>query len=1661
MSETILINLPLLSGLNNLPKDFVKRDASIHQIEKLLELNDLIFIQGESGIGKTTLLTDFIYQNPNKAISHFIDKNYNFTSSFDCIVDNIYRQIYFYCFNDELEESVSVDLALFNSVQSRLYKKIRQNQFKGENLYFIFDGFENLNLSQLESLFPIFDNLPWGKAKFVFTGSNENLASLFQSKKINSKEINLMNFGINETNEYFKEFKPSNEQILEIHKLGNKGFPASLKEIKLLCNKYGSIESYFSSGDFESDVFLNHWKIVNEDDTIQILTLAVLAFSDTPINLDLISKIINETKEVIILKISDLPFIDLNEEKIDFQTDSLRTFIKNKLHNYEDEVNSLLIDYYEENPENDESRFNLPNLYRKAKSWEKLTKFFEAGAFVYLLEKHQSMGNLNTQFAVGLEDAKNTNQKFNEALLKFSLHKSSVKDLEKHQLWESEVEARMLIGDYEQALTLANSAFVKEERLKLFATLAKHRKIKGLQEDLDLNAQIKDLYFQIDFTKIREKAFEIAALLLYCDLELAINLVEQVSDNSASKNSLDYAFAYLTIFANEANRKSKSQVADLDLINSKIQNAEVKNITTALRFLTDEYTFQDLITNIEILSNFNQKLFLLKNWIINNKTNKEVHHVIKFTLEEIIKASSENVPNATSLAEISIPLPLIEEKEKIKELVELFDVQRNTIDRPTKDYVKLQLNIAEALLKISFEDAKERIFDIYIFISDLVDLSIKTDCLSLLWVWLSKNDGEKKIETLLSPNESIEFQTRKNIDLLLNETAFHFKMVEFVVINLASNYPDFVIETIDKLNTQQRRDYSFKIANENYLRNKKISDLDFSIINKFHRKTISPLIKEDIIIEVIDKFFFDKDDGNIIHIPKILPYYELISKITKIGNKCYIITHAIKILNREPEKYSSKIELLKKELHESWEKVDIHWEKIELAFHIAKDIAEYSEEEAKKYIKLATELRSSEVFSSNTSVEPYINSIKLTIRAFCGILLTREDVIEDIKKISSLIEKLESTGEKLKLWSELSLRVLSLNKKELFDKIFKENINPLLSIWGKNLLDVYKSSAITIISPAIYYYNQSLFFSDYLPLLNSYEKDFAIKNILDYILTSQVFDDPIDDKQNFANIDYPKLNELCTLCENFSNDFILNKYLTFIVKAIKNNKSDLTKEQLSSLKDKLKNVINIKFPSIDGIRHEGYKIVSEAEVLSLGGNNQSDWDNLIQRARRIPNLSDKALVLTILSDKISDSKKSKGKKIKLDLLDEAFNFIKTIPSVYDKSNRFDATWETFLDIDRGKFMQYIRLAYKDLLTSKDGEIDGLRSLIDVAQQHDPELAKEFVTMLDQDSARKKLKQPFLNRIKNKETIKSACDQFNNISKLNTPQFKEVSRKFLEGLNSGKRTTKDIFETYELIEKASNLPLSDSFETYMYFIHNANKRFETNKQNPENLSAIFNATYENSKLIGILSSDNLNKMKNLFSTKHSSENTNISNKIFGIGEKKEAIQFIKDWLSLNINQMMYFIDPYFTEADLELLNWIKEYNPECQIKILTGKKKSEKNDYKDLDNPEISANKEHYLRAWKEISTEKPITTDIIIVFDKENYTCPIHDRWLVAGEAQSCLYIGTSLNGLGNRESQITKLEKIDDLSPIKDIIDKYIHKKDRKSGMLSLKYEEFDLDID
>jgi len=110
--------------VNSLPLDEIKRPTIIDTIKRTLESNNLVILEGESGSGKTTFLSQFVHLNSKNCISYFIDPSDRFTYSSEAFKIDVINQLYIYLFGCEFIEDIVPD----NFVTALRIKLEKKNQ---------------------------------------------------------------------------------------------------------------------------------------------------------------------------------------------------------------------------------------------------------------------------------------------------------------------------------------------------------------------------------------------------------------------------------------------------------------------------------------------------------------------------------------------------------------------------------------------------------------------------------------------------------------------------------------------------------------------------------------------------------------------------------------------------------------------------------------------------------------------------------------------------------------------------------------------------------------------------------------------------------------------------------------------------------------------------------------------------------------------------------------------------------------------------------------------------------------------------------------------------------------------------------------------------------------------------------------------------------------------------------------------------------------------------------------------------------------------------------------------------------------------------------------------------------------------------------------------
>ncbi|GAB3995274.1 hypothetical protein GCM10028807_35000 [Spirosoma daeguense] len=1651
--ETIEVKSNTLLDISNtIPESLeieVSRATVIDTIERTFDNGiDIVFIEGNTGIGKTTLLTQFAKKNPINSITHFVNPADRFTYDINFFRASLYNQIYF-CINNKINPEIQSDITLFE-IRPQLDKFIKKVK---KPLYFVFDGLNEINPEKREVLFNTIADLPWGKVRFLISGDSDTLQNIIPYSSIKSRSYPLSFFSYTETKDFLKDLTTDETEINELYKIAQKGFPEKLVQVKRLCNQY-SVSKFLSEDITEkTDLLEIEWKNVKNAKNHQLL-LSLLAFDDYKYTVSGLSKRLKLSTDEVEKIITNYNFLSKNDEIITYISEYFRSFASKKLSKYKQEAINLAIDYYIENPNSDESINNLSDLYQKAKKHKDLIKLLSIENFAILLQSHQSFSSINQQFESGI-NASFEFDKYSAYFLQFALLKSSFKDIERYEAFESEVDARISLNQSTEAYNIATNAYLKEDRFILLSELAKQKKINQLIVEPELIDQIKELYQQINIIDLGEKSLSIASNLLYSCPDLSIDIIESISKNNPRTSFRDIAYTHLSIDALRANIDTNDLSNNIESITSKIQNQDNRNDINALAGILGDYNSKQIIRRVDDIGDVSRKLFFLENWIEINKNSIEVHEVIAKTLNIIISNSSDELPSSTLLYNIARPLPEIQDVQQKVNLLKIFDSQRNSIVNPREDYIKLQILLAETVATYNYSLAKDRFVEIFFQLDEIKDLCIKSNCLSYLWFVLSKSIYKDTIELEENLVSLVFNDLDSSIEKLLNDTAFHESLVFTSIKNIANIDYNLSLKYLQKINTQYRRDKGLYNIITHYIEQNKIKNINFEYIKQSYNLIYDKDTKERVVVRILN-FLSVRENFKILVIDELMFYINKGTELDHLWLKCKALVYSIVILENDGTKKSftdSLYDLLKS----SWSSIDLSWYKVDLGFEISSMFAKVKLNDiATEYLLNSISERESASLLDSTSIpNTYILSIKLAIRAFSALIKNLKDIDSSLIKIENLINVLPSFGEQARLWSDVSLNFYKREKFDLFRKVTKEHVKP--NLYSLNDKDKgYKSFIIKNISPTLYLYHPQTFF-ELIAEMSDIDSDESIYNVCYFIMTKSLLDEPLDFNDKGYELQYEEAKDICLLVEKVNSDEKAFIIISLLIKCLKNYK--LVSSQINIIKKDLSTIVDNCFPKkAHGISHDGYKIASQVLLASLDQFNEKKWNALKSQAIDIPNKSDSVFVLT----KIAQSVDQKNKKFQLEMLNLAYTESNNIPSNYDRFERLDDILENFSQVSKSDFTKVTSEVIGSINNIQDEDMSEKHNdLIDLMFQHDPDNIDNYLNLIDSDIVKKnKIKKVVSQQIDSLKKRKEVSSNYKNLHDIvKKRDLLTFSENALKQLNSGRTVPKNSNDLYYIVKQALNYTLSDSYLLYSLYIESLLKKYEksTSQKNVDFLQTIFDATIFNSSLIDILSQNSPIKIKNRLRA----INTSVANSdlYFKIGEREKFDSFLRDWVEKNVVNSLNILDPYFTEDDLPALLLIKSVVPECEVFILTSK---------EGNNNRYENNEEVYKNKWQELSFDSPPPTTVKIIWRESeqntgrenNFKSPFHDRWWIPDNAQTGLRFGTSYNSVGLSKDSEISIMTVDDAKKVADnAIRDYIEGNVRKYGNERIRNLSFELD--
>jgi hypothetical protein len=1607
----------------------VSRELYINLFEQQFENNRVLCVNGDEGVGVTTVLAMFAFKHANECVTYFInDSSSNYHIDLKALEQSFAKQLSFYI-SSQREQSEN------ESLSSLMYRTFRKSSKQGKPLYFVLDGFSNIPSECKEMVKNLlsawFSN---SHARFLLSGQSEDIKEMLPDGISIVQSNTVLPFQDAEIKDLLCRVIPnvSNEEIDLISRFSN----GNAEKIHIIIEKFFLKKTL----DFLSimymhnvqDLFEEEWEnIIRIEDKNLLLGIGLLVYSEYPLCENIFSTLFGNENDIFNKIQYVCPYFVINNGVLGISSISLKKYLRKKLLFIKSEVEILLIGLLEKDNNVENSFRYLPSLYRSNNKKTELVNYLSSEKVQQFLEDKKSQAALNEQCEYGFNACTDFDSQAGEQF-RFALNRSSSREIEKNTLSDGEIDALIAIGEEESAYALAQKVFLLEERLKSLLIIARSSTHMTDSMQKELKEQICLLANSIDFEHIPDKAMELAKLMLPIDFVTALTIIDKIGKQKKDKLQLDTFYATLSLSYNAEGEGNTDEMSKIDIINTRIEDDGIKKMANAMKSIMKDCTPEELLLEIEKLPTTSSRLYFLQFWIPDHAKSEGIERVVRYAVKLVIETANINIPKVSLLANYCKPISQIS-NEGITDVITQIDAVISSIKYPTLDYVDLQLLLVQALGKTDKKKAEERLMNLYFDITKMEDKSLAIHCKSKILGKFDKLGNRADVENWLMPSFELQKELTNEILDQFTKTAYHLKVVEVTIKELVCCYPSLIDDVVCNMNTAERRCKAYLLALNEYISQTKIEKINWNYFQKLYDNiTFDKSDLEKALIRLVRKIVNYEGEKSLL-LQQIKKHYSKLKEIEIASPKCYVLS-MLYVWFRVNFQDDSFGEIIKRDLDKTWECISVPFLKVETGYQIAKQLSKIPfKEEAREYVKKLAEERKHQLLSSFSCMTAYQESLSLYIHSL-GILI-RSSLCrdEDLKQLELFLNYDDSKGDAMVAWSQVALEYLLAKNKNKFNEIITAHVSLSLDDFSPS----YRKYVFYHISPALFYLGDQLFFSK-LSAFDEWFRNICLENIALFIRTKYPYSGYNDSKEEGINtpLEYDDFERLLKLIDNSTDECFIFNQTKIVSHGLKDNLGNkVSREQITFLFSWLEKLIQKKLPTKNGIQHNGYLIACNAIINGCKPNSSYSWINIMNEISTIPNVADRAFLYSHVSHYVKKTE-DKGK-----FMERALAEIDSLSSSFDRMNRYDMCLQEAFTTLPSKSKAIAKKAMESMLADKNGSFNDIKKMIDYVRDHDEQLADDIIDMIDKDPARSTFKRKLKLHQASRAKIQSAKDNISKVLELNNEEQMAFFEKQLEILIKRRTVYRDIENTSAILATVYRHPISNTSNAILYFMENLYLKHSLNQKHTSLIKKIHESILFNLKIVLAIASGTKERMERI--NRIMSENNNSSSMFVRVGEFNRGFEILKEWYKKNPHGMLRIIDPYFHADDMSIIKTFFDENNNLAVSILTH-----------LQNyPDISS----FQKGWNQVSADMTGSIHVTTVcFDDDKCTCPIHDRWWVLYDSEENVYVGLRLespSGFGKRDSEISEMNQLA-IDNFNKLWNDYVLNNIRKVGERRLDYD-------
>lgn len=1596
----------------------ISREQYLEFLEGQLEENRVLCVQGEEGVGVTTTLALFAKRHGNHCASYFNNGWSRYLLNPKAIVSSLQSQL-------ELANANIEDGYNEKNLTTWVYRLNKMTRGKNRYLYFVFDGFDKLPVVFVDGiksvLAPLFSV---SNARFIFSGDTQNLKQLLPEGTVLKQTNELFKFQENDVDGYLRGVDPhmEAEDISIFYNLSKKGNARLLTVLMEKWQKYGvqKIRDFYQYGvdDFYAEDY--EWIEAQKRNVQQLM--ALLAFCEIPMNRQMVRKTLDLSDEDVngLLALCGDYVSEAYEGTIELRSDDFRKYLRERMSGLKNDIELLLINVLEKSTDMGEQFVYLPALYKHVKDNKQLVDYLTSENVQHYLVAQQSQAALNVQCEYGYNACTDFETQA-AAYFRFAINRSVSREMEKNELSDTEIEALIAIGDDEKAYGLTQSVFLMEERLKCLLIIAQSSQhlSESMREEID--QQIDVLTGTINFEFIPDKALELAKLMLPVKMEKALEIIDRVAKVTKDRQQIDRLYTAISISFNNEGKTDDNMTQRADIANSRIEDDGLRKMASVMRTIMKKSTAAQVVAKMKELPASSQ-LYFLRFWIPDHKDLDDIGDAVEYAVRLVIDTSLTMMPKVTLLKMYCKPLPKMNE-EQVRKVVSLIDAVVANIKFPTVEYVKLQIQVVAALVKIDEVDAKNRIENLYLEIDDLKDKALQAHCKALL-LRNYENLGDKFEDWVMS-GRKLKEDILKDIFEVLANSAYHLKVVEGPIAALVCTEEDFVKDVIAKMNTAERQSRAYLRATLEYVWQKDIKRLDWDyFIRLFSKISYDTTEKYKPVLELINKVT-DVNNGDKNLLKKVYKHYPMLKQVEQADVMCYLFSTLYVWLSKyysgsdivedteDAENMDGFKARVKADLEWAWNQISVPSMKVDTGYQIAKVLSKISmKNEANEYAAKATVVRKNQWLSSVSCLTAYNMSFGLYAHSL-GILirsgLCKDEDIEEFKK---LMDYDGNDVDSIILWSRVALEFYGVNNIERFNDIMNRFVSKASE---KVFSDWDQKRMLYHIAPAMYLNSEALFY-DRLKKFDNCLWNACIEHAARYILTKYPYSEYTGNSEievlvALEKSDFDKMLDLMRHTKDDGFIFNLTKTMT---KAINHNLGNkLTREMQRALWSEMADVVNDQLPIAGGIQHNGYKIACEVMIDGSKPGSKLDVNQIKQEIEAIGNRADQAFLYAHVACYMPNIAQ------RSEFIELAVKKTEGLDYTFDKFNRFSLCLQDSFVAAKSKVKEIGKKVMNSLNSDGNGLYSDYQRLLDLVRDHDEQLADTMLEMVDDDPARVQYKKRLRLRMQSNRKIEAAKNDLVQVAHLNNDEQVRFFEKQMEYLVKNKTIARDFDTTQSVLKQVYLHPITDTQDAVLYFMENLYRKNQANKKHHTLLREIHQAIIDNLKIVLAIASGTKEKLERV--DRIMSERRDENSDFVHIGEGAKWIEKVLDWFKKHPYDVLHIIDPYFHAEDLFIVKMLMDVNNELNCSILTCK---------DVDAHRDDSLSDVFQNGWNRWSSELPGRIEVkSCCYRQDQRKAPFHDRWWVLQDTESDEAMGlrmASISTMGNRISEVSEMNDDD-----------------------------------